>query len=265
MIVTALLVRYTGGLHWVENATGISTYGRREGYLTLDVNSVEEVERICTALFVEKAHPQITTSAQIEPTGTGDNPFTDFALSDWVNAPDEAGAPESVRVRGLGIEEDGDGNLTYPIIVRSAILEFEDRVARWLKRMANGTLSGSVQSAGPVSSIESGSKAGGEDGAETIEFSVVGDMEVRTSGKYTVLLGGHISTIFESNDVGTGDTEFDILLNGSPIGSGVVIDDAVTSQSDDFDEVAAPGDKLQLDITAAGMHPEAVVQVVMTP
>lgn len=101
---------------------------------------------------------------------------------------------------------------------------------------------------------------------EIAYFSVVGDMEVRTSGKYPVRVGGQIVAVETTvTGAGTSDTEFDILLNGSALGSGVVIDDAeTTGQSDYLGDYRAPaGSTLQLDITQAGMHPDMVVQVTM--
>lgn len=103
---------------------------------------------------------------------------------------------------------------------------------------------------------------------ETVEvavFSVVGDMAVSTSGKYRVIKGGLIDVVnFDSNGGATSDTEFDVWLNGSPIGSTIVID-----QADDDDTIpvgsarAEPGDTLQIDLTAAGMHEQAVIEVVL--
>lgn len=104
---------------------------------------------------------------------------------------------------------------------------------------------------------------------QTIEiatFSVVGDMEVRTSGKYMVVIGGQVVQVKTSvTGAGTANTEFDILLNGTALGSGVVVDDAeADGQSDYLGDYRAPaGSTLQLDITAAGMHEGMVVQVVM--
>lgn len=99
---------------------------------------------------------------------------------------------------------------------------------------------------------------------EIVTFSVKDPMDVRTSGAYTVILGGLIRTITSVDDAGTGDTEFDILLNGTPVGSGVTVPAAEDDgQEDDLPGRAVPGDKLQFDITAAGGHPKLVVQVVM--
>lgn len=98
---------------------------------------------------------------------------------------------------------------------------------------------------------------------EIATFAVIGDMVVQTSGKHTVQSGGHLTVVSEATGVGTGTTDFDILLNGTPAGAGVSLASSTTSQTDELSELAVPGDKLQLDITAPGMHPDLVVQVVM--
>lgn len=99
---------------------------------------------------------------------------------------------------------------------------------------------------------------------EKAVFSVIGDMEVRTSGIYEVEVGGLLEVKTKVTGTGTSDTEFDILLNGSPAGAGVVLPDTEGSgQVDILAARAVPGDELQLDITQAGMHPDMVVQVTM--
>lgn len=100
---------------------------------------------------------------------------------------------------------------------------------------------------------------------EVATFSVVGDMEVTTSGIWKIETGGQIIDVsFEATDVGTGTTTFDILLDGVALGSGVSVAAGTTSQSDYIGNYrAAPGSRLQWDITAAGMHEKAVVKVRM--
>lgn len=100
---------------------------------------------------------------------------------------------------------------------------------------------------------------------EVATFSVVGDMQVTTSGLWRVTTGGQIvAVIFEATAVGAGTTSFDILLNGTALGAGVSVAAGTTEQSDYLGNYrAARGDKLQCDITAAGMHEKVVVKVRM--
>lgn len=100
---------------------------------------------------------------------------------------------------------------------------------------------------------------------ERSKFSVMGDMEVRTSGKDPVRTGGQlVSVITTVTGAGTGDTEFDILLDGASVGSVTVPAAEASGQSDYLGNIRVPaGSSLQLDITQAGMHPDMVVTVVM--
>lgn len=100
---------------------------------------------------------------------------------------------------------------------------------------------------------------------EVITFSVIGDMAVQTSGSKKLRYGGQLVAVITTVEgAGTGDTEFDILLNGSALGSGVTIDAAVTDEQEDYlgDYRGPAGARVQLDITQAGMHPEMVVDTV---
>jgi hypothetical protein len=101
---------------------------------------------------------------------------------------------------------------------------------------------------------------------EIATFCVVGDMAVSTSPKYTVENGGsRILVRTSASAAGTADTEFDVWVNGSAVGSTVNYDVAEADpQTDDIGAgPVAPGDTLQIDLTAAGMHEGLVIQVVM--
>ena len=100
---------------------------------------------------------------------------------------------------------------------------------------------------------------------ETVTFSVVGDMEVRTSGAKKLRYGGQLVAVVTTVEgTGTSDTEFDILLDGNALGSGVVLPDTEGVEQEDYlgDYRAPAGSRVQLDITQAGMHPEMVVDVI---
>lgn len=100
---------------------------------------------------------------------------------------------------------------------------------------------------------------------EIIDFCVVGDMEVATSNPCRVRTGGQIVAVnFDSDDVGTGDTEFDVWVAGAAVGSTVTVPDTTEHDSYYIGDVRVPaGTWMQIDLTQAGMHPGAVIQVVM--
>lgn len=100
---------------------------------------------------------------------------------------------------------------------------------------------------------------------EVVDFCVVGDMAVSTSSPTRVRTGGQIVAVnFDSDAAGTGSTEFDVFVDGSAVGSSVTVTSSTTKDTYYIGDVRVPkGSQLQVDITAAGMHVGAVIQVVM--
>lgn len=148
----SLLVRYAEGYHVVEDAASIAAQGRHEGYLELgSAQSVDEVERIAGAILARSAVPAVATTAAVEPVGPADTPYTAFDVGDWITAPDETATPTLFRVFSIAYTEDDEGNPIFAPELRSAADEAEVRFARWLKRMSNGALGGSTESASVAS------------------------------------------------------------------------------------------------------------------
>lgn len=149
-LVNALLVRYAKGYRWVLDEDSIDDHGRREAYLTLGAaQSPDEVDRVGTAVLATRKDPAQTTSAALEPTGVGDVPYEDWDLGDSISVPDETGTPASLRVRSLTVGEDAEGNATYVAELGTLIKEQAEATAVWLRRMANGALGGTAESAQP--------------------------------------------------------------------------------------------------------------------
>lgn len=72
------------------------------------------------------------------------------------------------------------------------------------------------------------------------------------SDPYEVLVGGtFIDVVVNLTAALTGDTDIDVLLNGSPIGT-VTVASATTREAARFAEPTDPGDVVTLETTAAG-------------
>lgn len=156
-LVNALLVRWPGGYHEVVDADSVAAHDRHEGYLSLNAASVEDVERVARAFFAQWAEPSVALSAGIEPAGDGDVPLADFRVADYLTVDGDA-----VRARALTVTEDEDGNPTYALELGTLRQETEIRVARWLQRMADGSVGGTSLAASPVptpSSVRLGTAA----------------------------------------------------------------------------------------------------------
>lgn len=184
-LTNALLVRWglppATGYTWVVDQPSIDTYGRREAYLSSSAMSEAEAERIATALLVDRAVPQVSTQATLEPEAA-DAPYVDFVVGDWVTAPALGGGTESVRVVSLTVTTDDEGN---PVFVPElgTVAEERDRAnQRALKRMANGSLGGTTESSSTARSpLPTRRKL---PTAPIGPFSIPGAVIVAVSGRY---------------------------------------------------------------------------------
>lgn len=100
---------------------------------------------------------------------------------------------------------------------------------------------------------------------EIIDFCVVGDMEVATSSPCRVRTGGQVVAVnFDADAAGTGSTVFRVLVAGSVVGSSMTATSGTTQAGYYIGNVRVPaGSQLQAEITTAGMHVGAVIQVVL--
>ncbi len=144
-----LLVRDAGGFFSVEDLGSQATYGVRQGFLALaNVSSRVEATAVANATLANIATPRVATSIGIEPTGTGDEPYVDFGVGDYITAPDETGT-SSQRVVSITVVEDDNGEATFAPELRSTTDVQEERIAKQLTRLVNGGLRGKSNSAAP--------------------------------------------------------------------------------------------------------------------
>lgn len=261
-LVNALLVRWSAGYTWVTDSASILAYRRREAYLSAAATSEAEAVRIATALLADRASPGVGTQATLEPSGGADSPYVDFRVGDWVTAPDQTETPASVRVTSLTVTEDDEGN---PVFVPElgTIREERDRAnQRALKRMANGSLGGTVESATTARSPIPERRR--PPTAPLGPFSIPGLVILAASGRYyppsNVLA---LRLIASLTVAGSGDTTVVLYRNDVPVATAtlttgelladVVVD--VTFGSTDYATVAT---------TAVGTDAEGLVVQVPT-
>lgn len=255
-LTNVLLCRWADGYHEVEDAASVAARGRREGFLSLGaVQSVEEVERVANALFAFLAEPRVSTTAGLLPTGLGDEPYEDFEVADYLTAPAPDETPESVRVRALAVTEDAEGNPVFVPELRQTLLEREDRLQRWLKRMANGALGGVAESAAPRSTPTTTVSPQGL--VELPPFSLAGIMRVSVSPRYYSPVVVRLTKLVVSlGTAGTTTTTVELRKNGGAIASvslGAGETFATTALSDGM---VNDLDYLQVAVTAAGSGAE---------
>ena len=154
MITNVLLVRWHGGWHEVTSAASVAVHGRKEGTLGLGaVQSIPEVERVARQQLEVNADPRTEITAAVEPVDATDTPYVGFRPGDTVTVPTVDGGTTTERVVAMTVSQDENGTLTFAPELRDVLLEERERFAVALKKMANGTLSGTSPVASPIAQI----------------------------------------------------------------------------------------------------------------
>ena len=255
-LVTALLVRWGGGYVEVEDAAGITAFGRIVGFVKLgEIQSAEQATVIGQSLLAKRSIPPAAVQADIEPD-VDSTPFADFNVGDTIDCPDEDLVGQPTRVISIGFTEDDVGDPIYSVELAARHLEPDERMHKWLSRMSRGALDGTVLAASPVApAAEPATKVGEGGGAPNeILFSLGGDLRLSTSGRYTERVSAcSVGGIFASLATGgTTDTVVDVLRNGVQEATLTIPAGANTGESSSPPIALAIDDYLQARVDARG-------------
>lgn len=108
--VSRLLVKYGRGYFTLENAGLIAAGIIREQFLTLAMDDATEAFTQAYTILSQLADETPAVTASVEPTGSGDEPYTDFQVGNTVTAPAEDGAPAVYRVLAITCHPDDEGH-----------------------------------------------------------------------------------------------------------------------------------------------------------
>lgn len=146
-IANWLLVKSTDGWSEVsDSGTSISSYGRREDFLSSGSTVDASASAQAAAQLVSSAKPDETLTIAIVAV-EGATPWFDFGVGDWVFAADADGSMSKRRVMSIAVEEDEDtGQPLYTIELDSIKKSDEERMARWLMAVGGGTMGGTATS-----------------------------------------------------------------------------------------------------------------------
>lgn len=143
---TYLLLRWQGG--WNPIGTGPTEAMLTLGAL-LDLAQVYAVGQQQLDIFS-------VTAEQIElafdPRNSGETPYFAFLVGDRTQVVTADGlSTAEQRVFQIGVVEDDEtGEVTYTVKLRDRVLEFQDRIQQWIKKLSNGALGGRSQPTQPV-------------------------------------------------------------------------------------------------------------------
>jgi len=181
MVRNKLLVRWKGGFRTRTDSGSVSTWGTREGFLSIaGVDSAPSADSVGDTALSLYGQPRETITAAYEPASSGEVPYTSSLLpGTTLTAPNESGVGATYRVESLTVTEDDDGNLTYTPELSSLVETYQTRTQRWLSRVGQGTLAGRSSAATLLEALTPDT-SGGRIETQDVSFSK-GVLEISTS------------------------------------------------------------------------------------
>lgn len=150
-LANALLVRWSQGWGEVTAPTSIATFGRHELLLGLGAaRTFDEVNVIAQRMLNIYADVREQISADLQPSSATETPYIGFGVGDTITVPDSTGAATAERIMALTVSQDDDGTITYAPELKDIVLTRAERYEQAIKKMVDGTASGTMKAATPV-------------------------------------------------------------------------------------------------------------------
>jgi hypothetical protein len=140
---TVLIASGTNGATFTTrtNAGSISTYGRRETFVSLANTSDAAVVTLAgDQVLNTSATPADGVTVQLDPTGP--QAYLDFTIGDLIYLVDGTGTKTSYRVRSLTVTQDDAGLLSFVPELGTARADLDKRLKRALDRIERGNAGG---------------------------------------------------------------------------------------------------------------------------
>lgn len=257
MPTNVLLVRWSGGWH-ERGQPGVALdeyYPRRvEGTLGIgSARSISETNHIADKqleIFAnERAEVSCTVEPPLTPLDAIHTPYLGFNVGDSMPMTIN-GATSNERVVSVTVTEDEEGFPQYAMTWKDLITVGQEAYAQWLKKMANGTLSGRSAVASPVSDIPPPPPS--YKPTPIPPFSLPGAVTISESGRYYPPSGASVSSLQASVDTpGTTNTTAAILVDG--VIKGTVTIPAGESAATNTVAIQIPsGSHVKASVTSAG-------------
>jgi hypothetical protein len=250
------LVRYADGTTEQVDATSVSTYGTKAGYLELGAVASEN-DALKTALEVQasRADPAYQTTATIHPRSPATTPYTSFEVGDVITCPDETGTPVEMRVQSITMQEDDHGKIDWGLVLRDRQFETEERVDAWLRRMSDGAVFGGARVSSPKSKPDPVTQQIAALVVAEFSFDNVQLVASYSPRRPAEVSGNLVEIYVEVTTAGSTSTVVEVYLNGGAMTGGITLAAGETEAEYalDIDPIRANIDKLQARIVTAGV------------
>lgn len=263
-VTNALLIRYKDGFAEVTDATSITAYGRREGFLSAgSATTQSDAEFVAAERLAAEKDPetQITAKLEFAYNESTNLPYRGFGIGDIVASDDDTGTND-YRVVGLTVREDDHGGVEW-VPELSALEDYWDtRAENTLRRMSNGTLGGRSLSASPTPDSGAGIPTGKLQVSQVATFSWSGEVAAEQSGPFYFQRTTRLTkVVIAAEAAGTGTTTIALQKNGTTFQSENLTSSDVEEWQGIGGQFFTHLDALQIECTAAGGHNKVVVTV----
>lgn len=126
-----------------SDAGSIATWGQREAWIQAAAQvTTSDLDVVASAASQQNADEVLSWTLQILPWATNKTVFKDFAVGDWIGLerPDFS-AVDVVRVIGITVSVDQDGNETHELVLESYVQWLEQRLTYIATKMGGGFVS----------------------------------------------------------------------------------------------------------------------------
>jgi len=271
MRVNGLLIRWADGYATEFDSVSEGDLGRVNWqFLSIpDVRSYDEVERIVDAEFDRYAQEQLAFSITVDPRN-GPVPFQDYGIGDSVLVPNIEAGTTTVRVSGITVTWDEEGNPYYAPELGEQVDPPEVLMSRAISRAFPGSLGGRSEIATPVSPRRDfGERSKAKDRVVATFYHANPATVGEESGYRRVTQRTHVTqATIEAKTAGGSATSFALYDEDDVFISTLTIQAGNKVQTVDVGSgghVFALGERCYLETTAAGGHQQVTVELLRNP
>ena len=219
MVRNSLLLRWKDGFRTRTDSSSVSTWGRREGFLSVaGIDSAKSADGAGDTALTLYAQPRRGITAAYEPASDSEIPYSgNLVPGKTLTAPDESNLATSYRCESVTVTEDDNGYLQFVPELTNPVETDRTRTQRWLSRIGQGTLNGRSSAATLLDAV-SPQTSGGRIGTRDVVFSK-GVLEVSTSPPLLVAKSSRLTMVQATVVPGSTNPAltFRILRNGTAL------------------------------------------------
>lgn len=213
---------------WAKGYVDVGTPGGEESYISLSSYTDAQSAAAAAAVILSEntdAEASASFAAKVQPRNGDDEPFTNFGIGDGSYFPDMATTSTNVRVLGITMDEDPEGNPVWSLEVNTLIEVREEREARQVANMLPGGFDGGSDAVSNAQDLGPGVPSGALSASVVTTFSSGDTVQADVSGPviftspvrlFRILLGCKVAP-------SSGPIHVSLFKNGVAFDTGITI------------------------------------------